>query len=73
VETDTAVLPTKRQITSILELTPEEAQGLARVLKKCLVRYDNLFKYVSPHHLPTIRTRLELPTPPIFGDQACGV
>jgi UDPglucose--hexose-1-phosphate uridylyltransferase len=41
------VLPYKRHIPSILQLTPEEQAGLARILKRVLVRYDNLFKCVK--------------------------
>lgn len=37
------MLPYKRHIPSIMQLTPEEVQGLARILQKVLVRYDNLF------------------------------
>lgn len=38
-----AVLPYKRHIPSILQMTSEEQDGLAKMLKKVLVRYDNLF------------------------------
>lgn len=43
--TDT-VLPYKRHIPSLLQLSTQEAEGLARILKRVLVRYDNLFSSV---------------------------
>jgi UDPglucose--hexose-1-phosphate uridylyltransferase len=38
------VLPTKRQIYSLSQLDAEEAAGLARIMQKVLIRYDNLFE-----------------------------
>lgn len=38
------VLPYKRHIPSILQMTDEETKDLATILKRILVRYDNLFK-----------------------------
>ena len=40
----TTVMQYKRHIPSLLQLTPAERDGLARLLKASLVRYDNLFK-----------------------------
>jgi UDPglucose--hexose-1-phosphate uridylyltransferase len=40
------VLPYKRHITDLTAITEDEALGLARVLKKVLTRYDNLFTSV---------------------------
>jgi UDPglucose--hexose-1-phosphate uridylyltransferase len=40
---DRPVLPYKRHIPSILQFSTAEQEGLARILKKVLVRYDNLF------------------------------
>lgn len=40
------VLPYKRHITDLTAITEDEALGLARVLKKILTRYDNLFTSV---------------------------
>ena len=40
---DDIVLPYKRHIPSILQMTAEETADLATILKKVLVRYDNLF------------------------------
>lgn len=40
------VLPYKRHITDLTAITEGEALGLARVLKKVLTRYDNLFTSV---------------------------
>ena len=37
------VLPYKRHITDLTGITEPESLGLARVLKKILTRYDNLF------------------------------
>ncbi len=45
-ENDATVLPYKRQIDSLPRLEPEERAGLARILKKTLIRYDNLFQCV---------------------------
>lgn len=41
---ETMVLPYKRHIPSLDQMTPEEDEGLAKVMKALLVRYDNLFK-----------------------------
>jgi UDPglucose--hexose-1-phosphate uridylyltransferase len=38
------VLPYKRHIPSILQMTDEETKDLATILKRILVRYDNVFK-----------------------------
>lgn len=40
----TLVMQYKRHVPSLLQLTPAERDGLARLLKASLVRYDNLFK-----------------------------
>ncbi|WVQ78403.1 galactose-1-phosphate uridylyltransferase [Cryptococcus sp. DSM 104549] len=45
------VLPYKRHIPSILQLTEPEVAGLARILKKVLVRYDNLFSCPFPYSM----------------------
>lgn len=39
-----AVLPYKRHIPSLLQLSEEERLGLARILQEVTVRYDNLFR-----------------------------
>ena len=41
--TSAVVLPYKRHISSLCDLTPQEQVGFAKVLKRMLVRYDNLF------------------------------
>lgn len=48
---ETMVLPYKRHIPSLAQMTPEEDEGLARVLKQLLVRYDNLFKNPFPYSM----------------------
>ncbi|WRT67198.1 galactose-1-phosphate uridylyltransferase [Kwoniella shivajii] len=45
------LLPYKRHIPSLLQLTQIEIQGLARILKKILVRYDNLFSCPFPYSM----------------------
>ncbi|ORY24951.1 putative GAL7-UDP-glucose--hexose-1-phosphate uridylyltransferase [Naematelia encephala] len=55
------LLPYKRQIPSILQLTPEEQEGLARIMKKVLVRYDNLFSCPFPYSMGLHQA----PLPPI--------
>ncbi|KAL1413469.1 galactose-1-phosphate uridyl transferase [Vanrija albida] len=45
------VLPYKRHIPSIAQMTPEEDAGLARVLKETLIRYDNLFSCPFPYSM----------------------
>lgn len=40
------VLPAKRRISSLAELTPGEVKSLAEVTKALLVKYDNLFRFV---------------------------
>ncbi|OCF36583.1 galactose-1-phosphate uridylyltransferase [Kwoniella heveanensis BCC8398] len=45
------VLPYKRHIPSLLQFTPEETAGLAKILKKVLVRYDNLFSCPFPYSM----------------------
>lgn len=40
------VLPYKRHIASILDLSEQEAMGLAETLRKVMVCYDNLFSCV---------------------------
>jgi UDPglucose--hexose-1-phosphate uridylyltransferase len=39
----------RRHVTSILELSPEERDGLADVLRRLTIRYDNLFKTPFPY------------------------
>ncbi|BEI81718.1 hypothetical protein CcaverHIS002_0208780 [Cutaneotrichosporon cavernicola] len=48
---ETMVLPYKRHIPSLAQMTPAEDEGLARVLKTLLVRYDNLFKNPFPYSM----------------------
>jgi galactokinase len=48
---ETMVLPYKRHIPSLAQMTPAEDEGLARVLKALLVRYDNLFKNPFPYSM----------------------
>lgn len=43
------VLPYKRHITDLTAMTEPETAGLARVLKKVLTRYDNLFSTPFPY------------------------
>jgi len=45
------VLPYKRHIPSLAQMTPEEDAGLARVTKQLLVRYDNLFSCPFPYSM----------------------
>lgn len=52
------VLPYKRHITDLTAIKEDEALGLARVLKKILTRYDNLFTSVS---IPIRSTVVESP------------
>ncbi|KAF8311298.1 putative GAL7-UDP-glucose--hexose-1-phosphate uridylyltransferase [Clavulina sp. PMI_390] len=40
---ETLVLPYKRHIPSLLELTPEESTAFANILSALTIRYDNLF------------------------------
>lgn len=44
-------MPYKRQIHSVSSLTAEEQAGLARIMKKVLVRYDNLFSTPFPYSM----------------------
>lgn len=39
----------RRPLSSLLELTSEERQGLADILKRLTIRYDNLFKSPFPY------------------------
>lgn len=48
---ETLVLPYKRHIPSIAQMTPEEDASLARVMKALLVRYDNLFSCPFPYSM----------------------
>ncbi|GFZ45692.1 Gal-1-P uridylyltransferase [Saitozyma sp. JCM 24511] len=45
------LLPYKRHIPSILQMTDEETKDLATILKRILVRYDNLFKCPFPYSM----------------------
>ncbi|KAK8869690.1 galactose-1-phosphate uridylyltransferase [Kwoniella newhampshirensis] len=45
------LLPYKRHIPSLLQLTETEVKGLSRILKKVLVRYDNLFSCPFPYSM----------------------
>ncbi|ORX40005.1 putative UTP-hexose-1-phosphate uridylyltransferase [Kockovaella imperatae] len=45
------LLPYKRHISSLCGLTPEETRGLAKVLKRVLVRFDNLFSCPFPYSM----------------------
>lgn len=48
---ETLVLPYRRHIRSLSDMTPKEDRGLARVLKTLLVRYDNLFHTTFPYSM----------------------
>lgn len=48
---ETLVLPYKRHIPSLSQMTPEEDASLARVMKALLVRYDNLFSCPFPYSM----------------------
>lgn len=48
---ETLLLPYKRHISSLSDMTDEEDAGLARVLKALLVRYDNLFQSPFPYSM----------------------
>jgi UDPglucose--hexose-1-phosphate uridylyltransferase len=39
----------RRPVPSLLELTPDERQGLAEILRRLTIRYDNLFKAPFPY------------------------
>ena len=39
----------RRPVPSLLELTPEERHGLAEILRRLTIRYDNLFKAPFPY------------------------
>lgn len=43
------ILPLKRNIKRINELTEEEKHSLADILKRLLVKYDNLFECNFPY------------------------
>jgi hypothetical protein len=65
------VLPYKRHIADVTGITEDEALGLARVLKKVLTRYDNLFtsvRYILPHLRvpPNIELNLTSLHPSVF-------
>ncbi|KAI9637877.1 putative UTP-hexose-1-phosphate uridylyltransferase [Dioszegia hungarica] len=60
------LLPYKRHIPSILQLTADEQAGLARILKKVLVRYDNLFKCPFPYSMGLHQA----PTPPSVPEES---
>lgn len=45
------LMPYKRHIPSILQLTAEEQTGLATILKDVLSRYDNLFSCPFPYSM----------------------
>lgn len=48
---ETMVLPYKRHIPSLAEQTEAEDEGLARVMKALLVKYDNLFRNPFPYSM----------------------
>jgi UDPglucose--hexose-1-phosphate uridylyltransferase len=54
------VLPYKRHITDLTAIKEDEALGLARVLKKVLTRYDNLFTSVLQTMCSTLVEFLKL-------------
>lgn len=39
----------RRPVPSLLELTPQEREGLAEILRRLTIRYDNLFKAPFPY------------------------
>ena len=43
------LLLSRRQVTSLLELSPEERDSLADILRRLTIRYDNLFKTPFPY------------------------
>lgn len=43
------LLVSRRPVPSLLELTAEERQGLAEILRRLTIRYDNLFKAPFPY------------------------
>ncbi|KAG6878763.1 hypothetical protein C0993_008062 [Termitomyces sp. T159_Od127] len=45
------LLPYKRHIPSIAELSPEEQSSLAQILSKVTIRYDNLFSCSFPYSM----------------------
>ena len=59
---ETMILPRVRHIASIDQLTKEEIESLAEIMKHLLIRYDNLFEVSFPysmgwHGAPTRDTR----------------
>ncbi|HXK62365.1 MAG TPA: galactose-1-phosphate uridylyltransferase, partial [Acidobacteriota bacterium] len=47
---ETLVLP-RRQVLRLPDLTPPERRSLAEILKRLLVRYDNLFQTSFPYSM----------------------
>ncbi|WWD19423.1 galactose-1-phosphate uridylyltransferase [Kwoniella shandongensis] len=45
------ILPSKRHIPSILQMSEEEQAGLAAIMKDVLARYDNLFSCPFPYSM----------------------
>lgn len=45
------MLPYKRHIPSLIQLNDNEVHGLARILQRLLVRYDNLFSCPFPYSM----------------------
>jgi len=45
------LLPRERHIPSLMDLTPDEQDGLADILKRLLTRYDNLFECDFPYSM----------------------
>ncbi|OWZ67244.1 galactose-1-phosphate uridylyltransferase [Cryptococcus neoformans Bt63] len=48
---ETLLLPYKRHIPSLIQLNDNEVIGLARILQRLLVRYDNLFSCPFPYSM----------------------
>lgn len=46
---ETIVLPSKRNVQRLYELTEEEKHSLADILKRLLAKYDNLFECSFPY------------------------
>lgn len=71
---ETLVLPYRRHISSLSELSETEEEGLARVLKALLVRYDNLFRTSFPYsmgvHQAPVRPRQQPAEPGDTSPQA---
>lgn len=46
---ETIILPVKRNIKRIVDLTEEEKRSLAEILKRLQIKYDNLFECSFPY------------------------